>query len=117
MTYTYELISDLTIISSYSQEEIYIKMQGIPSTSIISVHILDIGAKCIIQSSIDSTEYFHQASSHSEMLWENIKINGNYLTEVDTNILSSRFASSNFLYIKNTSSSDLRIKISLRGNR
>jgi hypothetical protein len=118
MEWNYELTSDLTFILDTDQQIVYVKMNGVPSTSVIAVQILDTGGKCVIQSTIDSTEYFSEvATSYSDLLWENIKVDGSYVTEVTSNILSTRFATPNFLYIKNTSGSNKRVKISLRGNR
>jgi len=118
ITFNYELITDLTFVLRNASEEVYIKMNGLSSTSIISVQMLDMGAKCIIQSCIDSNEYTNLPEvQHSDCLWEDIKVSGVTMPEVTTNILSARFATPNLLYIKNTSTSNLRVKISLRGNR
>ena len=116
--HNYELITDLTFILDNDEQEYYVKMNGRASTSVISVQILDTGAKCIVQSTIDSNEYTNlDATVHSDCLWEYIKVDGVTVLEVTTDIYSTRFATPNLLYIKNTSGSNLRVKISLRGNR
>lgn len=116
--HNYELISDLTFTLDTANQEVYVKLSGVPAVSVISVQILDTGAKCIIQSCIDSSEYMDLSdTTHSSCLWENIRVDGVEITEVVDNIYSTYFISPNFLYIKNTSATDLRVKISLRGNR
>ena len=114
MTYDYDLMSDLTFTLAFG-EKVYIKVNGVISTSLLSVKI-EAGASYIVQSSLDSTEAFEGYTSHSDGIWENIVIDGVSYSEVTFDISSLSFRCPNFLYINNTSVSQA-IKVSLRGNR
>jgi hypothetical protein len=112
-----KLITDYTITLIAGQER-YVQFSGVSALSVIAVQILDVGGNIQIQSTLDSLLFLQEYGTvHSDIQWENIKIDGTYYPSVNFNILSLVFNSPNFLYFKNTSPSGQRIKISLRGNR
>lgn len=116
MTFTHELITDLTFTIAPGAEY-YVKMNGIPSTTVISTHFLTAPGSLVIESSIDSFDYFlHTATQYSDCLWESITIGGIVTNPVTTDILSLVMYTPNILHFKNTHVSSIA-RVSLRGNR
>lgn len=114
MQYNNELITDLTITIP-PEEEVYIKINGLISIGVLGTTI-EAGTTYIVQSSLDSSEAFDLATTHSDLSWEDISIDGVTYTELSFAITSISFIAPNFLYIKNESVTD-SMKVSLRGNR
>jgi hypothetical protein len=111
------LFSDYSIVLQAGDEQ-YLMVNGVNSTLVVSVKILDVGGKCIIQSSIASSEFLKEPSTtHADCNFEFIKVNGVSLPEVTIDVLSARGTSPNILYIKNSSMINERVWISIRGNR
>lgn len=116
MTFTHELITDKTITLNPS-DEFYVKMNGIPGTTVISVHFPSSPGSLVVESSIESFDYFlNTATQYSDCLWESIKINNSYTNPVTTDILSLAFHTPNIIHLKNTHVSAVA-RVSLRGNR
>lgn len=110
------LITDLSFDLQPFQKK-YIAIRGYLSSIAMSVKILPVGGSLSIKSSLASTELFEVVTSHSGIIWEDIKINGVSYPEVTFNIPSLVFTSPNILYFENTSISGQIVHIDLRGNR
>lgn len=116
MKIDYDLITDLSL-SLNPGEKKYIFIRGYISTIALGVKIVTAGGAVKIQSSLASTELFEEISSHSEVEWENIKVDGVEYSEVTFDIPSMIFYAPNILYIENTSINSSVINVDLRGNR
>jgi len=119
LTPTWELISDLTIDLTLDNEEHYIKCNGLVSCGSVSVQILDVGAQCTIKSTLASNEFTNlKSTTFSDCIWENIKVGGIEFPVVTTDVASTTFYQAPSLFhIQNVSGSNLRVRISFRGNR
>ncbi len=112
----YEFISELTIIINAGEKK-FIKFNGIPSISMLSIHLMDITGSCIVKSAQES-DYFinHKDTAEGDLLWELLKINGVPQSSITSNILSLTFRSPSILCVENISTTE-RVKVSIRGNR
>lgn len=117
ISFDYTITSELTFILQPGEYK-YLDFSGVSSTSIISIHLMDITGSCIVQSAQESNIYFSlPETTHETVLWEFIKISGVTTPEIVDNIYSQSFRTPSALYIENTSSPGQRVKISVRSNR
>jgi hypothetical protein len=117
MTFNYEFISNLTLIIP-SSTTYYIHMRNIPSLAVLSVKIMDSGGTLVVQSAMESRDYFENtAQSDADFLYEYPIINGSSVSSITGDIASLSFNSPSFLRVQNTSSGSQRVRLSLRGNR
>jgi len=110
------LISDETF-TLIPDEEVYIQLWANITNCILSTKILTSGGTYSVQSTIESKDFFDlTTTTHSDIQWEYIKIDGIEYTELNEDIKSLEFVSPSILYIKNTSLTQ-SIRFSLRGNK
>ena len=117
IAFTHELVSYLTLTLE-AGDIAYVKMNGMASTCVLGAKIVDPGATVAVQSSIDGPDFFAlESTEDTDVLWEDITIDGVVTPEISTDVTSQVFVAPNVLRLENTSAGTEVVRVALRGNR
>ena len=119
MNITKTLFNELAVTLAAGAEE-YIRIARNNATCLLSVELLDAGAAYKVQATLFDPEKFTsaEASSHADLSWENIVVDGVEYAELSFALKPAiELSSPAILYVKNTSSGAQRIRVTMRGNK